>query len=815
MFIDKRQLQNSFVEKIKTLHGKELSETNDRERYLALAGVVRDLLGGMMADGEDKMGHQQKDVWYFSIEYLPGRMLKQYLLNLGLYERCQEWLGELHVDVDHIARQEEDAGIGNGGLGRLAACYLDSMAALGLNGHGCGLRYRYGLFEQRIVDGYQQEYPDNWLKDGCYAWEFRRTDEAVIVRFNDHEAIRAVPYDIPVTGYHNDKVNTLRLWSSEPSAHYEACQDGNGGCEITIGHKKSLEAITDVLYPDDSTAEGKELRIKQQYLLVSAGLQSILRKHMRDKRLDELPNYVAIHINDTHPALAVPELMRLLLDEHHVSWEEAWDITTSTLSYTNHTVLPEALEKWSVAIFRTVLPRIYQLVEEINERFCRELWHRYPGDWERIAQMAVISNDHVNMAHLAIVGSYSVNGVAELHTGILKHQVMKNFYTYTPEKFNNKTNGVTHRRWMVVANPELSRLLHETAGPEWVEHPSMLQRIAKYSEDRSFQDRLYKIKLDNKRRLAAFVKGKYNIQLDTDSIFDVHIKRIHAYKRQSLNALHIMDLYNRLKENPSLAVPARTFIFGGKAAAGYYKAKKTIKLINSLAQMINHDKSIRDKIKVVFLENYNVSLAELIIPAADVSEQIPTASFEASGTGNMKFMMNGAVTIGTRDGANIEMMDRVGSENIITFGLTSDEVIGYYRRGGYNPWDIYHSNGRVATVMEQLVNGFLPAHQDEFRTHYDAFLHHGDYYFVLRDFASYAAAQHRIGEAYFDQHRWWSMVTHNISESGYFSSDRTFFEYAKDIWQAGDRGPEEMAYDKPVQSLSDGKWKPLELEHIR
>ena len=813
MFIDKRHLQNSFAEKIKTLHGKELNDTNDRERYLALAGVIRDLLGTLMS-GDNETGRSEKDVWYFSIEFLPGRMLKQYLLNLGMYERCREWLGEIHVDVDRIAHQEEDAGIGNGGLGRLAACYLDSMAALGLKGQGCGLRYRYGLFEQRIFDGYQQEYPDNWLKDGCYAWEFRRPDEAVIVRFNEHEAIRAVPYDIPVAGYQNDRINTLRLWSAEPSARYEACQDGNGGCQITIGHKKDLEALTDVLYPDDSTTQGKELRIKQQYLLVSAGLQSILANHLRDKRIHELPDYVAIHINDTHPALAVPELMRILVDDHRLSWEEAWEITTATLSYTNHTVLPEALEKWSVAIFQNVLPRIYQLVAEINERFCRDLWHRYPGDWERIAQMAVISHDHVNMAHLAIVGSYSINGVAELHTQILKNQVMKNFYVHTPEKFNNKTNGVTHRRWMVIANPELSRLLNETAGPKWVDHPSMLQRVAAYSEDRSFQDRLWRIKQNNKQRLIGHVKAKYNIDLDKDSIFDVHIKRIHAYKRQSLNALHILDLYNRLKENPNLDVPPRTFIFGGKAAAGYYKAKKTIKLINALAQLINHDRHIRDKIKVVFLENYNVSLAELIIPAADVSEQIPTASFEASGTGNMKFMMNGAVTIGTEDGANIEMMRRVGSENIITFGLTADKVIRYYRQGGYNPWDIYHSDRRVATVMEQLVNGFLPAHQDEFRTHYDAFLHHGDYYFVLRDFASYAEAQQRIGEAYCDQRRWLSMVTHNISEAGYFSSDRTFFEYAREIWQVAERVPGEIVYDKPIGYGSDKQEELTDVKRI-
>lgn len=808
MYVDKRRIQEDFTEKVRSLHGKEYTEATSRERYQALAGVVRDYLGRRLAVSDSSDEQRDKAVWYFSIEFLPGRMLKQYLINLGIYELCREGLAELAVDWDLIQDQEEDAGIGNGGLGRLAACYLDSMAALGLAGHGCGLRYRYGLFEQKIVDGYQREYPDNWLKDGYYVWEFRRPDEAVVVRFSDQEAIRAVPYDIAVTGYKNNTVNTLRLWSAEPSADREVCGGGSDGCQDAIDHKKSLESLTDVLYPDDSTPAGKELRLKQQYLLVSAGLQSIVRRHANTKSLDELPRYVAVHINDTHPALAVPELMRILMDEHHLSWEDAWDITTATISYTNHTVLPEALEKWPVAIFQAVLPRMYQLVSEINERFCRELWHRYPGDWERIAHMAIIAHDQVNMAHLAIVGSYSVNGVAELHTDILKTQVMKSFYHYTPGKFNNKTNGVTHRRWLLAANSGLSRLLDETISPEWVEHPSMLNHLDQFIGDSSFLDQLDKIKLDNKRRLAAFVKQKYDWHLDPSSIFDVHVKRIHAYKRQSLNALHIMDLYNRLRQNPDLDVPARTYIFGGKAASAYYKAKKTIKLINTLAAVINNDKTIRDKLKVLFLENYNVSLAELIIPAADVSEQIPTAGFEASGTANMKFMMNGAVTLGTMDGANIEIAGLVGKDNIITFGLTADEVVSYYKRGGYNPWDVYHSDNRVATVMEQLVNGFLPVAHDEFRSHYDAFLHHGDYYFILKDFSSYAAAQQATGEAYGDRRRWLSMAAVNIARSGYFSSDRTFSEYAGDIWQVTGGQEEQLQYDHvPVEPSGHDKWQ--------
>jgi len=785
MDIEKGDFQQNFIEKIRTLHGRDLADTTGREQFLALALAIREYTGSKWAVAGQPAGSDQKQVWYFSIEFLPGRLLKSYLLNLGIYELCNQALAELGIELKALEDEEEDAGTGNGGLGRLAACYLDSMAALGFGGHGCGLRYRYGLFEQRLQEGYQKEFPDNWLKEGYYIWETRRPDEAVVVRYGTGEVVRAVPYDIPITGYHNDTVNTLRLWSTEP-VDLHSCDFAGGDCREAIEYKRCLESITDSLYPDDSTTEGKALRLKQQYLLVSAGLQSIIRDHLRYNSLESLPEKVAIHINDTHPALAIPELMRLLLDEYQRDWQAAWDITTATISYTNHTILPEALETWPVELFQGLLPRIYAIVNEINERFCRSLWLRYPGNWNHIAQMAVIADSRVRMAHLAIVGSHSVNGVAKLHTDILKHQVMANFYHYTPDKFNNKTNGVTHRRWLMAANPKLERLLSETIGVRWIDNPDRLQDLLKFSKDAAFQEKLAVVKQANKQQLANFIFRKYGWKLDDHSIFDMHVKRIHAYKRQSLNALHILDLYNRLRENPSLDIPARTYIFGGKAASSYYKAKKTIKLINTLAQVINNDKSINDKLKVVFLENYNVSLAELIIPAADVSEQIPTAGFEASGTANMKFMMNGAVTLGTLDGANIEISSLVGENNIITFGLTAEEVLHYYRQGGYNPWDVYHSDYRVATVMEQLVNGFLPGPPDEFSTHYQAFLQGGDYYFVLRDFAAYADAQHRVGTVYQDRSRWLSMSTCNIAHSGYFASDRTFAEYASQIWQVTD-----------------------------
>lgn len=795
------EFRDAFIATVEAMQGKPLNETTEQEKFKALATLVREFISQNLINTK-RLRHkmQPKQVYYFSIEFLLGRLLESNLVNLGLRETCEEALSQVGIELDVLLDQEEDAGLGNGGLGRLAACYLDSMAAMGLAGHGCGLRYRYGLFEQKIIGGYQQEYPDNWLRDQSYVWEYRRPQEKVTVRFGgnvrvqtngktkfvheNYERIIAVPYDVPIVGYNNEVVNTLRLWSAEVDVSSHTCCGHGVNCNSVIDYKHSIESLTDILYPDDTHYEGKLLRLKQQYFLVSAGLQSIIRSfRLQHTHLHDLPDKIAIHINDTHPALAVPELMRILLDDCSLGWEEAWDLTVRTISYTNHTVLPEALEKWPASMIEQLLPRIYMIIHEINERYCQDLWAKYPGDWERIHSMAIIADGLVHMAHLAIAGSHTVNGVSEIHTQILKKSVMKNFYAYTPSKFTNITNGITQRRWLLTANPRLASLINDTIGQDWIDYPCELTKLAPLANDPAFLENLANVKMHNKLKLAKYIKAKYNILVDVNSIFDSHIKRIHAYKRQSLNVLHIMHLYNRLKENPGLTITPRTFIFAGKAAPGYYKAKKTIKLINTLADKINNDTTIRNQLKVVYLENYNVSHAEIIIPASDVSEQISTASREASGTGNMKFMMNGAVTIGTLDGANIEIRNAVGIDNIFVFGLSAEEVLSYYRHGGYNPWEIYNSNPRLKKVIDQLVNGFLTPNTDEFRTHYDAFLHHGDQYFLLKDFDSYVDAQYKLADTYQNKNRWQAMSLMNIAHSGWFSSDRTFADYAMNIWE--------------------------------
>lgn len=804
MFTSTEEFKQAFIEKLQTLFGQSLDETSLTDKYTALSTLIREIISKRWYESNRQYRvTKEKQIYYFSMEFLLGRLLGSNLFNLGLTEVCQQGLKELGIELADLEAVEPDAGLGNGGLGRLAACFLDSMASLQLPGHGTGIRYRHGMFEQKIIDGYQIELPDNWLRDG-YVWETRKADRAVTVKFGgavrledqggrlaaiheNYEPVLAVPYDVPVVGANCNTVNTLRLWSAENN-HFDFSSFSKGDFLKAVEQKYSLEATSQILYPDDNYPEGKTLRLKQQYFFVSAGLQSIVRRYKRTHGgtpadLAGIHRKIAVHINDTHPALAVPELMRILMDEEGLGWDEAWAATRQTISYTNHTILPEALEKWPVELVETLLPRMYMIIHEINERFCADLWQKYPGDWERIRSMAIISDGYVHMAHLAVVGSHSVNGVAEVHSNILKNEVLASFHQFYPHRFNNKTNGVTHRRWLAKANPSLTSLISETIGQGWLAHPNELAHLHRYAQDPAFQAGIKAVKQANKARLARYIQDKLCITVDVDSIFDVQVKRIHAYKRQTLNALHILDLYNRLKADPHLDLAPRTFIFAGKSATGYYLAKRIIKFINTLARVINNDPAIGGKIKVVFLENYSVSLAELIIPAADVSEQISTASREASGTGNMKFMMNGAVTIGTLDGANIEIGEEVGDDNIVIFGLTAEEVLNYYKHGGYNVLDEYHGNARIKTVVDQLTNGFLPVSRDEFDSIQHSLLRTNDEYFVLKDFMPYTAAQQKINDLYRDQHRWQAMAVNNIAFSGRFASDRTVSEYAIGIWR--------------------------------
>jgi len=774
------------------LCGKSFSESSARDQYQTLGSMIREFVSNdWIATNEQYMATQGKQVYYLSIEYLLGKLLRQNLINLGVEEIIQEGLSELGIDLDDLEELESDAGLGNGGLGRLAACFLDSLASLNLPGHGHGIRYKHGLFEQKIVDGYQVELPEQWLRSGN-VWEIRKLDSAVKVPFwgkvesklengrlvfhhLNAETVTAVPHDMPVIGYQTQTVNTLRLWNAEPS-QFPIHAD-------ILTYKRETESISEFLYPDDTHDEGKILRLKQQYFLVSASIQSILKTYRKQHAsLNRLHEHVCIHINDTHPVLAIPELMRILVDEEGYEWEQAWQITKNTISYTNHTTLSEALEKWPIHIFQPLLPRIYMIVEEINERFCRELWEQTPGDWKRISDLAIIADHFVKMAHLAIVGSFSVNGVAKLHTEILKKREMNQFYQLYPEKFNNKTNGIAYRRWLLKANPKLSSLITDTIGPSWMSSAEELTHLLKLENDSSFLDQLLKIKNDNKQRLADIILDKTGVKVDTGAIFDVQVKRLHAYKRQLLNVLHIMYLYNRIIEDASYSIAPRVFIFGAKASPGYYYAKKIIKLINTVAEKINNDPRVGDKLKVIFLENYRVSLAEKIFPASDISEQISTASKEASGTGNMKFMINGALTVGTLDGANIEIKELVGPSNIFTFGLTADEVLHYYQHGGYQSRQYYHHDNRIRQAVDQLVNGFFPGVNNEFEPIFDSLLEENDQYFVLKDFASYAKVQEQIGETFTDKTRWQKMSLANIAHAGYFSSDRTIREYADDIW---------------------------------
>jgi len=799
--IDKKIFKIDYVEKLQTMFAEDVIDASPLHQYYALGALIKDYCSKPWIESNNEYGKNRgKQIYYFSMEFLVGRLLNSNLVNLGIKDICAEALSDLGISLIEVEDIEADAGLGNGGLGRLAACFLDSMASTQVPGHGCGIRYKYGLFKQKIEGGYQVEVPDNWLKNGN-AWEIRKESKAVEVRFagnvyleeadgvtkvihENYEVVRAVPYDTPIKGYENNTVNTLRLWSAETMEEdFDFSSFSQGNYAKAGENKYFAEAISQILYPDDSYEKGKLLRLKQEYFFVSAGLQSILRNYKKKTlALSQFHKHVAVQINDTHPAVAVAELMRLLIDEESMSWDDAWQVTTKTMAYTNHTIMAEALEKWPVEMFKRLLPRIYMIVAEINRRFCNEVYHRYNGDWNKVNKMSIIYDGYVRMAYLAIVGGHSVNGVAKLHTELLKHQELSDFYEFFPEKFNNQTNGITHRRWLLNSNEKLASLITQTIGNQWIKSPNELDKLMKFSKDASFQEKTRNIKTNNKIKFSNYISKNYGTPIDPSSIFDVHVKRMHSYKRQLLNVLNIMYLYNQIIENPNFNMVPRTFIFGAKASPSYHIAKQTIKLINTLASKINNDPIAREKIKIVFLENYGVSLAEKIIPCADVSEQISTASKEASGTGNMKFMMNGAITIATLDGANVEIFDAVGKENIVLFGLTAQEVIEYYRNRSYNSYDIYNNDARVNTILNQMVNGFLETPKNEFMSLYDSLLSHNDEYFVLKDFDAYVTAHSKIDKLYRQKSVWQEMAIINIAKSGIFSSDNTIQKYAKEIW---------------------------------
>ena len=801
--ISKKKFKHAFKSKMYSLYAQPVEEASKDEIFRVLCCVIKDFIAkewvGTRIDKE-------KAVFYFSMEFLIGRQLQSNLLNLDVEHEIEEGLKELGIDLNEIIETEPDPGLGNGGLGRLAACFLDSMASVGISGHGYGIRYKYGLFEQKFVNGSQVELPDNWLKNGQYPWETVRPNRAVVVKFEGdaylkqradgnldvvHEnyiPVMAMPYDIPIIGYENHCINTLRLWKSEIlnrdfSEVNKNAKNQNGSYEDALKYKYYTEEISQVLYPNDSNYAGRLLRLKQEYFFVSAGLQDIIRKCKKNKvSMRDLPKKVAIHINDTHPTLCIPELMRILLDEEGFSWDEAWDITTRFMSYTNHTILAEALEKWPVEMMKKLLPRIYMIIEEIDRRYVEYLQSKYHDDWGKINYMRIINNGEVRMAHLCIRGSHSVNGVAKLHTEILEKEELKDFYNDEPYKFNNKTNGIAHRRWLMSCNKELSDLITELIGDDWKKDTSKLKDLEKYLDNKKVLDRVGEIKYNNKVKLADYIYEKQGIKVDPNSIFDVQIKRLHAYKRQLLNVLHILYLYHEILDNPEFEIIPRTFIFGAKAAPGYYLAKCIIKLINSVADLINNDPRVKDKVKVVFIENYGVSIAEKIIPAANVSEQISTTTKEASGTGNMKLMMNGAITMATMDGANVEISEQVGKENMFIFGLNAEQVLEYNKCGGYSSKDLYHSDRKIKRVVDDLVNGFIPGLGKDGIAIYDSLITYNDEYFVLRDFYSYIKAQKSLQELYRNQDLWNKISLKNTACSGFFSSDRTIEEYINDIW---------------------------------
>ena len=794
-------------ENVKNLYRKTLDEASQQEIFQAVSYTVKDvIIDDWLATQKAFDKQDPKMVYYMSMEFLMGRALGNNMINLKMYKEVKEALEEIGLNLDEIEDQEADPALGNGGLGRLAACFMESLATLGYAAYGCGIRYRYGMFKQKIKDGFQVEVPDNWLKNG-YPFELRRPEYSYKVKFGgyvraevteegktrfiqeNYQSVLAVPYDMPIVGYGNHVVDTLMIWDAEPMECFELDSFDKGDYHKAVEQENLARNLVEVLYPNDNHIAGKELRLKQQYFFVSASVQRALaryKKHHDD--IHKLPEKVTFQLNDTHPTVAVAELMRILLDEEGLSWDEAWEITTKTCAYTNHTIMAEALEKWPIEIFSRLLPRIYQIVEEINRRFILQIQAEFPGDNGKVARMAIVYDGQVKMAHLAIAAGYSVNGVAKLHTEILKNEQLHDFYELFPQKFNNKTNGITQRRFLMHGDPLLADWVSEHIGNDWITNLAHIEKLAIYATDKKAQQEFMNIKYQNKLRLAKYIKEHNGIEVDPRSIFDVQVKRLHEYKRQLLNILHVMYLYNELKEHPDMDFYPRTFIFGAKAAAGYKNAKLTIKLINNVADVINNDRSINGKIKVVFIEDYRVSIAEWIFAAADVSEQISTASKEASGTGNMKFMLNGALTLGTMDGANVEIVEEVGKENAFIFGMSSDEVIAHERNRDYDPMQIFNTDQDIRKVLMQLINGFYSPNDPElFRDLYNSLLNtqctqFADTYFILKDFRSYAEAQKRVMEAYKDEEGWAKSAILNIAHAGKFSSDRTIQEYVDDIW---------------------------------
>ena len=804
---DKEAFKKEVKDNVRVLYRKELNEATEQQIFNAVCFAVKErVIENWMESQKEYDKKDPKTVYYLSMEFLMGRALGNNLINLQIYEDVAKALKELGVNINVIEDQERDAALGNGGLGRLAACFLDSLATLGYNAYGCGIRYRYGMFKQEIRDGYQIEVPDNWLKDGN-PFELRRPEYAKEVKFGGYvnvtkdekgnsrfvqegyQSVRAVPFDMPIVGYGNGIVDTLRVWDAEPVECFQLDSFDQGDYRKAVEQENLSRNIVEVLYPNDNHYAGKELRLKQQYFFISASVQEAVEKYLRKHDdIHKLPEKVVFQLNDTHPTVAIPELMRILMDEHGLSWDEAWDITTKACAYTNHTIMAEALEKWPIELFSRLLPRVYQIIEEINRRFVLKIEQMYPGNQEKIRKMAILYDGQVKMAHLAICAGYSVNGVARLHTEILKNQELRDFYEMMPEKFNNKTNGITQRRFLLHGNPKLAAWVTSHIGDEWITDLSQISRLKVYADDKKAQHEFMNIKYQNKLRLAQYILENNGVEVDPRSIFDVQVKRLHEYKRQLLNILHVMYLYNKLKANPDMDFYPRTFIYGAKAAAGYKNAKLTIKLINSVADVINNDASINGKIKVVFIEDYRVSNAEWIFAAADVSEQISTASKEASGTGNMKFMLNGALTLGTLDGANVEMLEEVGDENMFIFGLKAEEVINFENNGGYNPMDIFNNDQEIRDVLMQLINGTYSQDNPElFRDLYNSLLNtqstsRADTYFILKDFRAYAEAQEKVEKAYKNEKEWAKSAILNVGSVGKFTADRTIQEYVDEIW---------------------------------